>query len=239
LIFCSHLRHLPFRVVFNHHGQRVLPLEEPSTVNVMIFLDGHRQLTWDGPVPFNMPGPFFSNLVPRGCIISNSDGEFVVSNPPDDSDDLFDSLDPALSEDFQTFSDFLNDKVIDITFVVPSDINVPAAVSGFGAIFVDVDLEDETRMEFFDANGCKLATEYVPAEASGLSFAGVEFGQESIIALVRITLGTSSLSGADCYYDSKKGNTKGKNKKNGGGSSKGPRNVVVMDDFIYREPQAF
>jgi hypothetical protein len=113
------------------------------------FDDGHRQINWDaGALPFVMPGPFFSNPVSRGLICSNSDGEFVVSNPPDGSDDKFDSIDPALSADLQTFSDFrlfsaLNDKVIDITFVVPSNINLPAAVTGFGAIFVDVDLEGE------------------------------------------------------------------------------------------------
>jgi hypothetical protein len=90
-----------------------------------------------------------------------------------------------------------------------------ATVDGFGAVFTDVNTDNSTRIEYFDVNGALLLRQNVlpgSTNRGGLSFLGVGFDAGERVFLVRITSGNSLL--------------------------KTPaRDVVVMDDFIYGEPQ--
>ena len=86
-------------------------------------------------------------------------------------------------------------------------------MKGFGAVFVDVDKKLQTKALYYDYNGCKLAVEYVEKQRNGLSFLGVIF-DSPIIARVDIYLGAAPI----------------------GGYKRG--DFVVMDDFLYSEPQA-
>ncbi|KAL3903010.1 MAG: hypothetical protein SGARI_005569, partial [Bacillariaceae sp.] len=157
---------------------------------------GHRQINWDAPaVPFNMPGEFFANVVTRGALLETSDGSdsFRVSNQPEDQgieDDKFDSIVGSLSSQFQQFSNerlfstFEDNKLI-VKFVNPGDAAIPAAVTGFGVVFTGVNTAQLTKMEFYDANECLLAREYVvPSPAGGLSFMGAHFGETAIVTKV-------------------------------------------------------
>ena len=108
--------------------------------------------------------------------------------------------------------------------------SVPATVSGFGAVFTDVDQPDgsgpgekhgnrgaSTLVEFFGADGQLLFSSFVPASPGdgSLSFFGIKFS-DARIARVRITAGDVAPGPND---DSK-------------------NDIVMMDDFIYGEPQA-
>ena len=75
--------------------------------------------------------------------------------------------------------------------------------------------EHSTKIEYFDADGHRLFTGFVPASPGdgSLSFFGIVF-DDPLIARVRITTGESR-PGPD---DDKK-------------------DIVMMDDFIYGEPQ--
>ncbi|MGD2181059.1 PEP-CTERM sorting domain-containing protein [Lusitaniella coriacea] len=189
------------------------------------FSVGRREINWDaGIVPFDMPPDFFNKTVTRGAEFSTDAGnEFGVSNPsvgdPDFPDNKFDSLNPTYSDEFMTFSDPrlftpLGTNVMETNFFVPGS-DMPAAVSGFGAVFTDVDLPDITKIEYFDIQGNLLASEFVDPDPQGLSFLGVSF-DAPILFNVKITLGNTPI-----------------------GSNDDPGNnvdVVVLDDFIYGEP---
>jgi hypothetical protein len=106
-----------------------------------------------------------------------------------------------------------------VKFVNPADVNRAATVTGFGAVFTDSDLEYTTKMEFFDKDGCLLASEYVKPKSNGLSFLGVDFGDKAVVASVKITLGTLALddvAGAKYFRGAE---------------------VVVLDDLLYGEPK--
>ena len=110
-------------------------------------------------------------------------------------------------------------------FVPGTNGGVPAAVTGFGAVFTDVDEPDQshetksrehsTKIEYFDADGHRLFTGFVPASPGdgSLSFFGIVF-DDPLIARVRITTGESRPGRNDDKKD-----------------------IVMMDDFIYGEPQ--
>jgi hypothetical protein len=193
--------------------------------------EGHRQINWDADiVPFDMPGDFFAATVTRGLTLQTPDGtgEFRVSNPPQLSgigDDKFDSIVGSLASQFQQFSPLrlfapLEENEVIVKFVDAGNIGTPAAVTGFGAVFTGVTFAEETKMEFFDADGCLLAEEYVqPSENGGLSFLGLDFGDNPIVVSVHITLGGASIL------------------ESGGEESSDNKDVVVMDDFLYGEPQ--
>lgn len=195
---------------------------------------GHRQINWDADVvPFKMPGDFFANTVPRGLVITTSDqydNEFLVSNPPPSSgfhDDKFNSVvGDDLAKQFTTFSEKrlfspLNDNEIFINFVDPGNTHKKARVTGYGAVFTDVDSGRSVKMEFLDYQGCKLAEVVVPPQPSGLSFLGVNFGTAAVVDQVKIRLGDVAIGSAQS-------------------SVRGRRlDVVVMDDFLYGEPQPF
>jgi hypothetical protein len=104
----------------------------------------------------------------------------------------------------------------------PNNIpGTPAAVRGFGAVFTDVHAPDgtgpSTLIEYFDADGDLLFSGFVPPSPhdAGLSFFGIVF-DDARIARVRITSGNVAPGPNDDRQ----------------------HDIVVMDDFIYGEPQA-
>ncbi len=188
---------------------------------------GRRQINWDAaPVPFDMPGDFFNGPAApfaRGVVFTTGAGsEFRVSN--DGVDNRFDTFNPSYATAFSPFSTErlftpLGTNVMEVKFFVPGS-PTPATVSGFGAVFTDVDLADSTMIEFFGTDDSLLYSGFVSAGTvsdGSLSFLGVSFTQERL-ASVRITVGNTLL-----------------------GADDDPANgfdVVVMDDFLYSEPQA-
>jgi hypothetical protein len=98
----------------------------------------------------------------------------------------------------------------------------PAAVTGFGIVFSDVDRANSTTVELFDAAGKRLATLAAPvrSDAAGLSFVGAKF-DTAIVARVRITSGAGALGAG--VKDVTAGGT---------------LDLVVMDNFLYGEPRA-
>jgi hypothetical protein len=192
---------------------------------------GHRQINWDADiVPFEMPPDFFAATVPRGIVFETPDNTntFYVSNPPATSGVIDDKFSSVVGESqagqFLQFSNSRlfapeDDNVVVVKFVNPADITQKATVTGFGAVFTDANLEYTTKMEFFNKEGCLLATEFVKPQSNGLSFLGVDFGDNAVIASIRITLGTLALAnvaGATYFRGAE---------------------VVVMDDLLYGEPQ--
>jgi hypothetical protein len=91
----------------------------------------------------------------------------------------------------------------------------PATVSGFGAVFTDVDRAGSTAIEYFGADNRLLFSSFVPASPGdgSLSFFGIVF-DDACIARVRITTGDTAP----------------------GPDDNGKHDIVMMDDFIYGEP---
>jgi hypothetical protein len=89
-------------------------------------------------------------------------------------------------------------------------------VNGFGAVFTNVNRDGGTKIEYFDVGGTRLFSQTVlpgPTNFGSLSVLGVGFDGGERVFLVRITSGDRIL--------------------------KWPvGEAVVMDDFIYGEPQA-
>jgi hypothetical protein len=203
---------------------------------------GRREINWDGggandtttaPVtPFNVflntrggqfttPGTGLSQAPPSG-------------GPQDGLAGLFNNA--TYGTIFSTFSPLrlftpVGSNITNALFFLPgSNGAVPATVRGFGAVFTDVDQPDgsgpgkkngnrgaSTLMEFFGADGELLFSSFVPASPGdgSLSFFGIMFN-DARIARVRITTGDVAPGPDD---DSK-------------------NDIVMMDDFIYGEPQA-
>jgi len=142
------------------------------------------------------------------------------SDNPTNTPVEFENLRHDASKKFRTFSPqrlftALDSTITEVLFFVPGTIE-QARTNGFGAVFTDVDRDDSTKIEFFDINGSLLLSRFVLA-AHGketLSFLGVKFDAADVF-LVRITSGDVNLG----------------EKKDGG------KDLVVMDDFIYGEPQ--
>lgn len=193
--------------------------------------EGFRQIVWDADrVPFDMPADFFEVDIPLGAVFVTDGDEFRVSNTPETAhpaDDRFDSIvGHDIASRFMAFSPDrlfapLKSNTMSTVFTVPGKPGVEATTSGFGAVFTDVDAEHETKMKFMDKHGCHIAEVYVPAQAKGLSFAGItawtqgKWQPEPVIAEVEKVLGDVALAHAQ----------------------QGHGDVVVMDNFIYGEPQ--
>ena len=218
-------------------------LGNPNNGNAGSLMTGHREINWDGaggvdtsttaPVtPFNVflntrgsqfttPGIGLSQAPPSG----GAQGGLAV---------LFNN--PSYATTFRPFSNFrlftpVGSNITDALFFLPgSSGSVPATVSGFGAVFTDVDQPDgsgpgekhgnrgaSTLVEYFGINGELLFSSFVPASPGdgNLSFFGVVFN-DARIARVRITTGDVA-PGLD---DDRK------------------NDIVMMDDFIYGEPHA-
>ena len=203
--------------------------------------EGRREINWDGG------GGVFATtdpVTPFEVFLNTRGGRFTTPGigltqaPPSGGPqgglaDLFDN--PSYGDIFSTFSPErlfapVGSNVTEAEFFIPgTQGSDPATVRGFGAVFTDVDLPDgsgpsqkngnrhaSTLIEYFDVDGGLLFSSFVPASPGdgSLSFFGILF-EEAVIARVRITTGNEAL----------------------GPDDERRTDVVVMDDFLYAEPQ--
>jgi len=195
---------------------------------------GQRQINWDGgggvnantvsPTPFNG----FQNI--RGALFTTPGTGFIQAPPSGGPQNgLAGQFNNAtygtIFSVFSPLRDFtpIGSTVTNTTFSIPGTMGgTPAEVDGFGAVFSNVELANSAKMDFFDPNGKLLTEQFVPTGtgAASLSFLGVFFNAGEEIGSMTITSGTNPLAS-------------GTNDNPAGGV-----NLVVMDDFIYGEPQA-
>jgi hypothetical protein len=217
-------------------------LGEPNNANAPGPLtSGRREINWDGGGADETTTP---PVTPFNVFLNTRGGQFTTLGtglsqaPPSGGPQgglagLFNN--PTYGDIFSTFSPLrlitpVGSNITQAVFFVPGTNGAqPATVTGFGAVFTDVDQPDgsgpaqkrgnrraSTLMEYFDADGKLLFSSFVPASPGdgSLSFFGIIF-DDARIARVRITSGNVA-PGPD---DDRK------------------HDIVVMDDFIYGEPQ--
>jgi len=216
-------------------------LGDPVNGNALEEKDfGRREINWDGAPPTDATtppvNPFNTFRNTRGAQFTTP-GIGLSQAPPSGGPQnglvgLFGNASYATT--FRTFSSPrlftpVGSNVTDtFFFVAGSNGEVRAAVTGFGAIFTDVDQPDgsgpgtkhgnrgaSTLIQFFGADGRLLFSSFVPAAPGdgGFSFFGIKF-TDPRISSVRITAGNVAPGPDD-------------DKAN---------DVVMMDDFIYGEP---
>ena len=172
---------------------------------------GRREINWDGGgVDTTAPPvtPFDAFLDTRGARFTTR-GTGLTQAPPAGGPEgglakLFDN--PSYGTSFAAFSPLrlftsVDSNVTEAFFFIPGTKGgEPATVTGFGAVFTDVDRPDgsgkkggsrrSTRLQYFDADGKMLFSGSVPASPgdASLSFFGVVF-DEALVGKVRITSG--------------------------------------------------
>jgi hypothetical protein len=190
------------------------------------FPDGRREINWDGvpdafSAPNLLPANFFNSNSPRGAVFFTLGTGFQVSANsinPTGTPVRFGNIHPVYPALFSTFSpqrlfSALNSNITETLFFIPGTTH-SATSTGFGAVFTDVNVDDSTKIEYFDVNGNLLFSRNVlpgPTNRGSLSFLGIGFDTANVF-FVRITSGNRILRTPN-------------------------RDVVVMDDFIYGEPQ--
>jgi len=186
---------------------------------------GRREVSWDGATarPFNnrndFPPDFFNTVATVGLIYEGA----AFRN----DSLLFAEINPTYANEFKAFTpkvmfSAIGANVINVRFQV-AGAATPAAVSGFGAVMADVDLDNTATIELFDKDGKSLGRFAAPrrSDANGLSFVGAKY-DAAIVASVRITCGNGALGA-------------GVNDVTSGGLL----DLVVIDNVIYGEPSAF
>jgi hypothetical protein len=217
-------------------------LGDPNNGNTTQELNvGRREINWDGGVPpsdVTTPpvNPFNTFLNTRGSQFTTPGQGLsqapVSGGPQGGLVGLFGNSTYATA--FRAFSPLrvftpVGSNITDtVFFVAGSNGQVRAAVTGFGAIFTDVDQPDgsgpggkrgnrgaSTLIQFFGADGRLLFSSFVPASPGdgGFSFLGIKFNDPRI-ASVRIIAGDTAPGPNDAKTS----------------------DVVMMDDFIYGEP---
>ena len=203
---------------------------------------GRREINWDGGNPNLLDttapvNPFLVFLNTRGSQFKTP-GLGLSQAPPSGGPQgglavLFGN--PTYGTVFRTFSRSrlftpVGSNITEASFSIPgTNGNAPATVRGFGAVFTDVDQPDgstvsatggdrkaSTRIEYFGKDGRLLFSSSVPASPGdgNLSFFGIKF-DDARIASVLIKTGDVAPGPND-------------NKQH---------DIVMMDDFIYGEPQ--
>jgi hypothetical protein len=213
---------------------------------------GRREINWDGAMP-GVTNNTTPPVTPFNVFLNTRGSQFTTPGtglsqaPPSGGPEgglavLFNN--PTYGDIFSTFSPLrlftpVGSNVTEALFFVPganpnpvpgTNLARPATVRGFGAVFTDVDQPDgsgpggkrgnrgaSTLIEYFGADGKLLFSSFVPASPGdgSLSFFGIVF-DDALIARVRITTGDVAPGPDDDEQ----------------------HNIVVMDDFIYGEPQS-
>lgn len=198
--------------------------------------NGRREINWDGggsAATAIVGTPFTGFLANRGALFTTTGTGFVQA-PVTGLADTFHN--PSYATTFQPFSlqrlfSPIDSNVTEAQFFVPGggDGPVPATTTGFGAVFTDVDLPNgsgpgdkngnrkaSTLIECFGADGGLVFSSFVPASPGdgSLSFFGIVF-DKARIARVKITSGDAAPGPNDDEV----------------------HDIVMMDDFLYGEPQ--
>jgi hypothetical protein len=211
-------------------------------------VDGHREINWDGAGGVAVdtapaPTPFEGFRNTRGARFITPGTGFVQATAQGMTDHF---ANQSYVNIFQPFSNqrlFSSDgsAVTNIEFFVPIGANVPpgtladrpATTKGFGAVFTDVDQPNgsgpnhsngnrspSTFIEYFGTDGGLLFKSVVPASPGekSVSFLGIVF-TDARIAKVKIVSGdTAPVRGVGPNDDE-------------------THDIVLMDDFLYGEPQ--
>jgi hypothetical protein len=142
------------------------------------------------------------------------------------SDNDFLDIDPSYPAQFNAFSPPktfapIGSENSEVTFVIPGSAT-PAAVTGFGVVFSDVDRVGAASIKLFTADGHSLGQYHAPVrtDANGFSCVGVVF-DDPIVARVIISSGQAPL--ARGVLDVSDG---------------GNRDLVVFDDLLFGVPHA-
>jgi hypothetical protein len=188
-------------------------------------LTGRREINWDGVpaavtnVP-TFPVDFFNVNSPRGLIYDLQSPGLEVS------DQSFLDVNPDYTGEFTPFSGHklfspVGNNETSLHFAVAGS-STKAATRGIGIVFADVDTIGATAIELLGANGSKLGRFTVPirSDRRGVSFLGIVF-RDPVIHQVHIITGDGALEAGS--LDLKHG---------------GQHDLVVMDDFLYGEPNA-
>jgi hypothetical protein len=182
-----------------------------------------REINWDGVPdaladPNLLPADFFNVNSSRGVLFSTPGTGFLVSADAGEfTPTLF-----GFPNDLQAFSaqrlfTAVNSNVVDVLFFMPGT-NHAATTSAFGLIFVDVEVANATRLDFFDATNTLLfSRSALVAGNQGFSFLGALADAGEEISRVRITSGTNTIV-------------------SNGVMGNPFDDLVVMDDFIYAQP---
>jgi hypothetical protein len=194
--------------------------------------EGRREINWDGggsTATSPGPTPFTVFLNSRGANITTPGSGFVQA-PLDGLVSTFGN--PTYATIFQPFSPVrffspVGSNETEVEFFVPGGTNVPALTTGFGAVFSDVDRQEDdkrswhrergaTVIEYFDEDYDLIYRGIVPASPgdASLSFFGIVF-KDAKIARVKITTGNKAPGRNDTRQ----------------------RDIVMMDDFLYGEPK--
>jgi len=209
-------------------------LGNPNNGNGPAAATGRREINWDGGgSALTSPG-----ATPFDVFLNTRGGRFVtpgsgfVQVPVANVADFFGN--PSYANIFTAFSQVrlfspVDSNVTEAQFFVPGGGLVPAGTRGFGAVFTDVDLPDgsgpgskrgnrqsSTLLEYFDSNGALLFSGFAPASPGNgsLSFFGIVLDDPRI---AKVVITTGARPGEDDTERS---------------------DVVMMDDFLYGEPQA-
>jgi hypothetical protein len=189
---------------------------------------GRREINWDGvpddqlgkPLPedfFNPTGPGALAARQRGLMYTSLAGTFMVSKSN------FSEINTLAAGSFRPFSGnntFANTSrnLWEVGFRVPG-ATTRAAVTGFGAVFSDVDVPNSSFLELFEDDK-SLGRYAIPAHdnTSSHSFLGVYFKEQHKITRVVVSHpGTLAAGNADV-------------------SNGGTDDLIILDDFFYGEP---
>jgi hypothetical protein len=202
---------------------------------------GRREINWDGGNPNVLDttapvNPFLVFLNTRGSQFKTP-GLGLSQAPPSGGPQgglavLFGN--PTYATTFRAFSASrlftpVGSNITEASFSIPgTNGNAPATVRGFGAVFTDVDQPDgsvlsaarsqkgSTLIEYFGKDGRLLFSSSVPASPGNgnLSFFGIKFDDARIASVLIKTGDVAPGPNDDKHHD-----------------------IVMMDDFIYGEPQ--
>jgi len=190
---------------------------------------GRREINWDAvPAQFtnvdNFPADFFNQPAvgrARGTVFSTPGTGFRTS------DNNFTDLNPDFAHEFVFFSPIrtfaaVGSSDMTVAFFVPGSSDA-ATTTGFGVVFSDVDHNGSASIRLFDAEGKSHGRYAAPTSPSGLSFVGVSF-PTAVVARVEIESGKGAVAAGAIDISDQEGEEEA-------------RDLVIMDDFIYGEPQ--
>jgi len=203
---------------------------------------GRREINWDGGNPAILDttapvNPFVVFLNTRGSQFKTHGLGLsqapATGGPQGGLAALFGN--PRYGKIFRAFSlsrlfTPVGSNITEVSFSIPgTNGNMPATVRAFGAVFTDVDQPNgggpgpqlnnrkgSTSIEYFDRNAKLIFSSFVPAAPGdgNFSFFGIKF-DDARIASVRITAGDVAPGPNDDQQ----------------------HDIVMMDDFVYGEPQ--